>query len=36
MNTAVLGMLVFIVALVALAVVGSELMPHVIPPVLRR
>ncbi len=36
MNTAVLGMLVFIVALVAVAVVGSELMPHVIPSVLRR
>ena len=35
MSTAFLGMLVFAVALVALAVVGNGLMPHVIPAVLR-
>ena len=36
MSTTIAGMLVFVVALVALAVVGNDLMPHVIHSVLRQ
>lgn len=36
MSTTIVGMLVFVVALVALSVVGSDIMPHVIHSVLQQ
>ncbi len=36
MSTTIAGMLVFVVALVVLSVVASDVMPHVIQSVLRQ